>query len=400
MKYFFSILSGLAVFLVYNGIANAQGPVLTYTLTINDMTQATEITAQAVPTVSVLLSTGDIGDGDIFIAQGNWIMVVDNAGNTIFSQYANGVANSGTDFKRQGDYLTYFVNNDDSVVGAGFGYYQVLDLNYTPIDFYTAVGLQADLHDLQLLDNNHALLLAYKSHIVDLTAYGGVKNATVYSCVVQEVDENNNLVWAWDSWDHTPINYTNQSLTSSLVDYDHCNAVEPDNDGNILLSSRHLDSVTKINRTTGDIMWRLGGVANDFTFTNDAGFALQHSIRRLDNGRITLFDNGRATRGYSRGVEYEIDETNMLVTKTWEYIGPFAFCCSNVQTLDNGNRLINWGPAHPTITEIKPDGTPVFIMDTQAGSYRGFRFLANRVPATPANWVYYFPLILKNAPPP
>ena len=388
MKYFTSLMFGLVVFFLYNRMSNAQTPIVTKTLIINEMFDSTEVTAQAVPTVTVTLATEDVGDGDIFIAQANWIMIIDNSGNTVFTRYVNDVTNSGTDFKRQGDCLTYFVNTDDSVLGAGFGYYQVLDLDYTAVATYTTVGLEADLHDFQLFDNGHALLLAYNPRTVDMTTYGGVMSATVYSCVIQEVDENGNLVWAWDSWDHTPITHTNQSLTTSLVDYDHCNAVEQDNDGNVLLSSRHLDTITKIDRTTGDILWRLGGVANDFTFTNDSGFALQHDIRRLDNGRITLFDNNTAARGYSRAVEYEIDEINMVITRTWEYTGPFAFCCSNVQTLDNGNKFINWGPAHPTVTEVTSDGTPVFIMDTQAGSYRGFRF--------PANRVYYLPLIFKS----
>ena len=43
-------------------------------------------------------------------------------------------------------------------------------------------------------------------------------------------------------------------------------------DGNLLLSCRHLDEVIKINKNTGNIMWRLGGEAsknNEFTFLND-----------------------------------------------------------------------------------------------------------------------------------
>ena len=44
------------------------------------------------------------------------------------------------------------------------------------------------------------------------------------------------------------------TVTGSHVNPVHANAIELDADGNILLSSRHLDEITKINRATGDIM--------------------------------------------------------------------------------------------------------------------------------------------------
>ncbi|GIT32243.1 MAG: hypothetical protein Ct9H300mP2_3220 [Candidatus Neomarinimicrobiota bacterium] len=48
-------------------------------------------------------------------------------------------------------------------------------------------------------------------------------------------------------------------LTAQVIDYVHANAIELDNDGNILLSCRHMDEITKINHQTGEIIWRLGG---------------------------------------------------------------------------------------------------------------------------------------------
>ena len=62
-----------------------------------------------------------------------------------------------------------------------------------------------------------------------------------------------------------------------------------------------MDEITKIDRQTGDIIWRLGGVNNEFTFLNDSldfqhsiptPFCYQHDIRRLRNGNITIYDNG------------------------------------------------------------------------------------------------------------
>ena len=96
-------------------------------------------------------------------------------------------------------------------------------------------------------------------------------------------------------------------------------------------------------------MWRLGGKANQFTFTNDSGmFLAQHDIRRIGNGHITLFDNGNAGNPVhpATAKEYALDEINLKATLTWQYIknkNQFSLATGNVQRLKNGNTLVNYG---------------------------------------------------------
>lgn len=305
----------------------------------------------------------------------NWLVIMDGLGQPVFTKTQSA---SFFDFKTQYGLLTYF--------NQATGYFEVLDKDYQLVDTWQAVNEATDNHDLQLLDNGNALLLVYKPYIYDLTAYGGHVTATVYSCVIQEIKPDKTLAWEWDGLNYNPISDTNRSLTTPVVDYDHCNAVELDNDGNILLSSRHLDQITKIDKQTGNVIWKLGGKSNQFTFVNDTGFALQHDIRRLPSSHITIFDNGTPSRGYSRAVEFEIDEANKIITKTWEYIGPFAFCCGNAQRLENGNTFINFGPGHPTIREVTPEGEVVFEADTNF-SYRSFKL--------PWFRKHYLPIVIK-----
>lgn len=82
-----------------------------------------------------------------------------------------------------------------------------------------------------------------------------------------------------------------------------------------------MDEITKINRQTGEIIWRLGGKNNQFTFINNTtGFSHQHAIRRLPNENITLFDNRNfPSLQFSSAVEYELDEQNKNATLLWEY---------------------------------------------------------------------------------
>lgn len=329
------------------------------------------------PPITVITSTAKAEPGFIFTTPGppSWLVITGNFGPPIFSSEH---VQPLYDFKRQGDVLTFF--NSET------GRFEVLNQDYQLIDTWQASGYETDVHDLQLLDNGGALLLVYREFEYDMSLVvpGGSPTATVVSCVIQEIAADKSLAWQWDSWDYLPITQTNRNLLAGRIDYAHCNAVEQDGDGNVLLSSRSLDEITKINRQTGAVMWRLGGQGNEFIFTNDAGFTLQHDIRRIDNGHITLFDNGTAARGYSRAVEYEIDEAAKVITRAWEFRGPFAPCCGNAQRLPLGNTLINFGHGHPTIIEVTPEGEIALAIDMPF-SYRSFKF----------PWVvkYYLPIV-------
>jgi hypothetical protein len=169
-------------------------------------------------------------------------------------------------------------------------------------------------------------------------------------------------------------------LTSASIDYVHANAFDVDGDGNILLSSRHMDEITKISRATGAIIWRLGGKHNEFTFVNDTlGFSHQHDIRWLPNGHITMLDNGNFhVPSFSRAVEYRLDEEAHTAELVWQYRNTpdiYGFATGDVQRLSNGNTLISWGTTN-IISEIRPDGTKAMelILSPLFTTYRAFRF--------------------------
>jgi len=188
------------------------------------------------------------------------------------------------------------------------------------------------------------------------------------------------VVFEWRSWDHFEITDATVDITGSNVDYAHGNSIEADTDGNLIISSRHMDEVTKINRQTGEIIWRLGGKNNDFTFGNEADlFYHQHDARRLENGNLTLFDNGLPeVRPTSRAMEYALDEINMTATVVAEYKNTpetFSVAMGSAQRLENGNTLVGWGSGYPAMTEFRSDGTKAFelLLDGPLVSYRAFR---------------------------
>ena len=303
----------------------------------------------------------------------SYLMILENDGTPFFYRKLPGV---GLDFKMQPDgRLTYF-----DVAAKGF---YALNARYDVVDsFRCGNGYSTDGHDLILLPDGHAVLMSYDPQVVDLSALAGRSNAIVIGLIIQELDEGKDVVFQWRSWDHFQItDVVSHSLTTAVVDYVHGNSIDVDPDGNFLLSSRHMNEVTKISRTTGEVLWRLGGRNNQFTFINDAIlFSHQHDVRRLPNGHITMFDNGNFRQPqFSRAAEYAIDEMQKTATLVWQYrLNPdvFSVAFGSVQRFSNGNSLICWGAAKPTLMEVAPDGTIISALSLNPGvaTYRAVRF--------------------------
>jgi hypothetical protein len=303
-------------------------------------------------------------------------LILDNGGNLIYYKRMSGF---NTDFKVQPNgHLTYY---DDS----GPAYYE-LDTNYSTVNTYTAGnGYVIDSHEFKILSNGHVIFLCQDREPVDMSSIvkGGNPSAIVIGIAIQELDRNKNVVFQWRSFDHFKISdATQEDLTESLIDCVHPNTIEFDTDGNILLSSRHMDEITKIDRTTGNIIWRWGGKNNQFTFVNDTlHFSHQHTIRKTPTGTYILFDNGNfRTPAFSRALEYQLDEKAKTATLIWQYRHTpdiFSIAMGSVQRLPNGNTLIGWGTASPTLTEVRPDGTTAleFQFPDSIVSYRAFRSL-------------------------
>ncbi|MEZ4732722.1 MAG: aryl-sulfate sulfotransferase [Caldilineaceae bacterium] len=340
----------------------------------------------AIMTTTVITAAQNTAEGYLFVATMGLffdgqraLLMLDNRGEPIYIQPMPD-DQLPTDFKRQTvkgkAYLTYHLGAPVSVWTNGSAY--VLDESYTLVDQWTiGNGYGADEHEFLLLDNGHALLLGYVPVPYNLEPYGGPADATLVDIVIQEQDTAKHIVFEWHGSHHIPLTDTYESFADGVVDYLHTNAIAVDTDGHILISSRNTSEITKINRETGAVIWRLGGKGNQFAFLNDSGFWRQHDVRRLANGHLTLFDNGNHhTPPHSRAVEYAIDETAKTVTRVWQYpedTSEYSFIMSNAQRLPNGNTLIGWGD-QPKVTEVQPDGTVALEMQLGAPSYRAFRF--------------------------
>jgi hypothetical protein len=339
---------------------------------------------------------------------GYYVMMLKNDGTPVWYQ---NVGNHSYDFKTlpNGNLHCASVYHPHSWTDGGDCTHDILDNSYDVAETITAGnGYVADSHDFQLLPNGHMLLHGYYQTQIDLSRYAASAspNALVAGAVIQELDQERHVIFQWRSWDHFTIPtyfasaaLTNSAMKNPVIDAFHLTAVVMDTDGNLLISNFGMD-VWKISRQTGQVMWRLGGPANEFSFVGEnpqqaLGHFSGNTLSRLDNGNILIYCNAdqHATRS-SKVYEYNLDEANKVATLVWSYAPPtncYAWHYGNAQRLANGNTFIGWGGAPsvpgiggssnqwiPACTEVTSNGTVVFQLafnDPKMVSYRAYRFV-------------------------
>ena len=356
---------------------------------------------QNIPHYTVLQTSPDNGEGDIFVAPfywtkgtvGSYLLILNIQGQIVYYR-SMADEEAGFDFKEQPNGLLSYFDQKDSTFFLMNSHYQVVD------SYRAGDGYVADEHDFQILPDGNVLLMAYDAETVDMSKLildppdmGDILpdlkvNATVTGVVIQEIDPSKNVIFEWRSWDHFSFSDSTSSLADQNIDLVHANSLALTNDGNLLLSSRDQNEITKIDLQTGDIIWRLGGKENMFQFINSQPFAYQHDVRQLPNGDITVFDNHGTQQNPapSNTLEYQIDEAKKTVTQVWSFthIPPiFAQFMGDMQRLPDGNTFIDWGApsqakgyAYVSMTEVAPDGSVLFdfTFDQPYASYRAYRF--------------------------
>lgn len=249
-------------------------------------------------------------------------------------------------------------------------------------------NLETDFHDFKILDDGSYCLLCRGVDTKDFSALGGAVIHQVVDPIIQIQDSLKQVTYQWHAAPNFEGDYiidilNNFNPNGSLKSFIHLNSIDIDAIGNFLISSRFQSQVSYVDRTTGEILWRLGGKQNEFTFLNDEGFSDQHSAKWTGENSILLFDNQCfADLSYSRAVEYTLDIANKTVTKIFEFVRTdsiHAQIMGNTQRLPNGNTLTSWGDTglKPLqIIEVNTNGDIVFdlSLDSLLYTYSAYKF--------------------------
>lgn len=240
-------------------------------------------------------------------------------------------------------------------------------LNISAVDKYD--GLVFAPHDFQFLPNGHFLGFAITPETINTQSMveHGFKEAKIEHFTIVELDTSTNeVVHQWNSKNYFSMFEASDyvKLESKVIDYCHFNSIQYiEQDQSVVTSSRSMSEITKIKWPEGDVVWRLGGKCNDFTFMNDTiGFSAQHQVR-MHGDTLVFFDNGTFhDKPQSSVVVYKINEQNKTVELLRRFYGNdvnFTKRRGGVTLLKSGNYLVSWGSnihRDYNFTELSPNG--------------------------------------------
>ena len=249
------------------------------------------------------------------------------------------------------------------------------------------VGYPTRFHDVMILRDGSAWVMCDDNRTMDLSALGGHAEANVSATVIQHLSPGGQVLFEWNAFDHFAITDLPASERSGVgVNFTHGNSLELDVDGNLLASFRSLDEVTKINTTTGEVMWRLGGLANEFTFVNDpkGGFKRQHGVRLAGPGQIQLLDNGEeAPSRLARYLINPVQKTALLVASFVDAPTTFTMVGGSTDYYPDGHAVVSFGRAG-RVVEVDAVGNRAWELTGLDGTYvfRAERLANLYAPAT------------------
>jgi Arylsulfotransferase (ASST) len=310
-------------------------------------------------------------------------MIIDDRGQLVwFAKYT-----SARDFRvqryRGRPVLTWWEGR--VVAGHGVGDYVIFDDSYREIARVRAGdGFRGDLHEFLITPEDTALLTAYEEVPTDLSAVGGSEAGVAWDGIAQEVDiESGEVLFEWHSLDHVGVeeSYVHHPEDPDFVyDYFHINSIDVYDEDHLLVSARNTWTVYKVDRKSGEILWRLGGKRSDFEMGEGTRTAFQHDARWHEDGTITIFDNGGGPQVHeqSRAILVELDQDGMSANLLREYAPPqkrLSTSQGNAELLPDGNVFIGWG-SQPYFSEFSHDGELLFnaAFPPAVESYRAFRF--------------------------
>ena len=168
----------------------------------------------------------------------------------------------------------------------------------------------------------------------------------LYSDYVREVNPSGTTVWEWHAFDMEIEKYPLNPLVAPSV-FGWCNTVFPLDNGDVLISMRHINLIAIIDRKSKQFKWEMC----------DMSFGGQHDPQMLPNGNILLFANGLHSydlHAHSRILE--INPSNKEIV--WSYqANPrthfYSGHISGQERLPNGNTLICEG-AFGRLFEVTP----------------------------------------------
>ncbi len=280
-----------------------------------------------------------------------------------------------------------------------FGEQIIMDENFKVIDRLQLMShngrpaYPVETHSFVMMDDGHYIITGYY-YTVDYQAPW--KNKKIAVPVIQEI-KNGQLIFEWCANDYPELFKTCMEGCNHQDDYQdylHLNSVAVDpNDENLIVSFAASSQVIKINRINGKIMWKLGGLSDDFNLSDEQFFLRQHDAQMTKDGWLVLFDNrfpnpkikekltGKNVLHnlyQSRLLAFKLDEENKKVIDFREFkLGQSVYFMGSYQPLAEGRFLIGYGSNYDVAAkELDKDNTEYMSLSLNKPytSYKAYKY--------------------------
>ncbi len=312
------------------------------------------------------------------------------------------------------------------------------------ITYAAPTGISLDEHELQVVSSSRYLVLADPLKTgVDLSGLGfplpdgGSEplgpNSDITDCEIVEFDPTTGAVtWKWFATDHfapaldstfpQPAFGVYGPGGKPVWDPYHCNSIDIDRaNGNLLVSARQMDSVFYIERSTGTVLWKMGGKAASLDgaryVSMEDPFYRQHDARLQPSwsaacnggsGQVSVFDDETSKPSVARGVVYDVvvgdgdggtpadggcadggvpdGGVSGTARVAWQYKGSRTVdATGSFRILPDGSRVIGWGTGTTpglVFTEVDEAGTDLldFEFTDKNTSYRAIKVPTSTFP--------------------
>jgi hypothetical protein len=320
----------------------------------------------------------DPSPGYVVFGAGSYGLVIDNAGRVVW--YHRFPQGAGLNFQAQPN--GRYAARPPAAAGVVGNWIEIAPTGELTRTLGCSGGLQPRMHDMIALPDSGYWLLCDEVRTVDLSAQGARRDARVSGTSVQHRSASGDMLFAWSPFDRFAIELDvldAADRNAAVINWTHGNALDLDVDGNLVVSFRNLSEVTKIDTRTGAVIWRMGGVHNQFTFDDVAErpvFTRQHGVRALGGGQLLLLDNLGESLG-SRAERYVIDESRRSARLGSTYAsaaGLVAQVGGTTQALGGGRTLVSYGSGGG-VEEYDADGRVVWRLTGNPG----YVFRAQRI---------------------
>ena len=319
----------------------------------------------------------DPAPGYVVFAAGSYGIVIDNDGRVVwYHRFPNG---PGLNFQPQpnGRYTARPLPTNSADPAA---WVEIDLLGRVTRSFGCAGGLQPRFHDMIARPDGSYWILCDETRIMDLSAIGGVAAARVTGTVVQHVGADGEVLFEWSPFGHFAIeDLPATERTGTDVNWTHGNALDLDADGNLLVSFRSLSEVTRVDTRTGGVLWRMGGLANQFVFTDRVGssepaFSGQHGVRITGPHELLLLDNlgndnGTRAERYAYDTELRLAEQIASYGSSPSVIGQLG---GSTQQIADGHVLVAFGNGG-RVEEYDAAGRMVWRIEQPGYVFRAYR---------------------------